>query len=183
MPEVPNTHVLCRPATENDIPDLVALCARWQRSQVDTTQNGFLQLKYGHETFKTLVAENSIIIAEEDRKATGYYLVNPNDDDPAVEIHRNKVAELKSHGMLPEKSRIALGSQALLDHSLQGRGVRQMLLSNLVKHLTGRYEYLFATIPRENTRAFKAHLGDGWKIIDEDEKMFYVYWLMPIGIW
>jgi GNAT superfamily N-acetyltransferase len=171
--------VICRPARVEDIPALAELCARWQRDQVETTQNGFLQLRYGAETFGNLLAEDSVIVAEEDGLVAGYYLVNPRSSDPAVSLHRNKVEQLLRDGLIPTGARVALGSQALLDSSLQGRGIRQMLLAHLVKHLTGRYDLLFATIPKDNTRAFRAHTGDGWQIIDEDERMHYVFWPMP----
>lgn len=171
--------VVCRPARAEDIPSLVELCARWQRDQVETTQNGFLQLRYGAETFGNLVAENSVIVAEENGLVAGYYLVNSRSNDPAVSLHRYKVEQLLRDGLLPSSAKVALGSQALLDSSLQGRGIRQMLLARLVDHLTGRYDFLFATIPKDNTRAFHAHTGDGWQIIDVDERMHYVYWPMP----
>ncbi len=168
--------VICRLAQSGDIHSLAALCARWQRDQVETTSNGFLQLCYGEETFNSLVSDGSVMVAEEDGQVAGYYLVNSRQDDPAVALHLNKVETLKRNGRIPTEATVALGSQALLDITLQGRGIRQRLLKQLVEHLTGRYDLLFATIPKENTRAFRAHTGDGWKIIDEDEKMHSVYW-------
>jgi len=81
--------VIRRPARVEDIPALVALCARWQCDQVETTQNGFLQLRYGAKTFGNLLAEDSVIVAEEVGLVAGYYLVNPRSSDPAVSLHRN----------------------------------------------------------------------------------------------
>src|SRR5258708_36211009 len=135
--------VVCRPARVEDIPSLVELCARWQRDQVETTHNGFLQLKYGVETFGNLLAENSVIVAEEYGTVAGYYLVNPRSNDLAVSLHRNKVEQLRRDGMIPNGARGALGSQALLDSTLQGRGIRQMLLVRLFDHLAVLFDVLF----------------------------------------
>lgn len=181
MPEIASLSVACRIAEIRDVPSLVFLCARWQRDQVPNTQGGFLQLKYDSNTFLNLVADSSVIVAEANGTVAGYYLVNSRSDDPAVSLHRNKVEELKREERIPPEAKIALGSQALLDSPLQGKGIRKMLLIRLVEHLKGRYDYLFGTILRENTRAFRAHTGDGWQIIDVDERMHYVLWPMPKG--
>jgi hypothetical protein len=173
--------VTCRVARSTDVLPLVELCARWQRDQVQTTSNGFLQLRYGPDTFENLVAASAVIVAEEEGSVGGYYLVNPRSTDPAVSLHYSKVQNLLAKNRFPAGSRIALGSQALLDGHFQGRGVRQLLLRLLVEHLTGRYDYLFATIPKENTRAYAAHTSDGWRVVDEDDFMYSVYWRMPVG--
>ena len=48
------------------------------------------------------------------------------------------------------------------------------MLKKLVDNMKGKYDFLFATIAKDNPRAFKAHTRDGWTVVDEDKELFYV---------
>ena len=52
------------------------------------------------------------------------------------------------------------------------------MLKQLHENMIGKYDYLFATIAKDNPRAFTAHTRDGWRVIGEEETLFYVVFVV-----
>jgi hypothetical protein len=48
------------------------------------------------------------------------------------------------------------------------------MLALLVANLKTKYDYMFSSIQKLNTRANTAHLRDNWEVVGEDESRVYV---------
>ena len=81
---------------------------------------------------------------------------------------------MKQSGKIEQKKTVCVGAQAIVDVEFMGTGIRQLMLYKLIENMKGKFDYLFATIAKDNHRAFKAHTRDGWQILGEDDSLFYV---------
>lgn len=167
--------VTVRNATQNDIPNLMLLNQKWQKSVLgENIKDGFVGAAFSKETFAELIHRKQITVTDFDNKVIGYYLLNNFSKDGIIGRHEDFVTMLKQKDKISKSSNICVGAQAVVDTEFMGSGIRPLMLDTLVENMKGKYEYLFATIAKDNPRAFKAHTRDGWTVVDEEESMFYV---------
>jgi hypothetical protein len=161
-------------ATATEIPGLTDINNRWQKEMLgnDITR-GFLSASFSYDIFKLLVESNEVVVAILDDKVVGYYLVNSISSDGVLFKHSHIVDALKLKAIIPYVN-VGLGSQALVEKDFQGSKIRKLMLNELVKLMKDKYQYLFSTISKQNTRAFSAHTKDGWTVVDEDEDTHHV---------
>ncbi len=81
-----------------------------------------------------------------------------------------------------DRSRVGCGAQCVVDIPYQGTGLRRLLLFHLLLHLSDRFEALFSKIAKDNLRAMKGHLSDGWIQIDEDNQEAFVFIDVHVGL-
>ena len=48
------------------------------------------------------------------------------------------------------------------------------MLDALVNISKGKYDWFFATVSKENKKAIKADINDGWKIVGETQYLYYL---------
>jgi len=104
----------------------------------------------------------------------GYYMVNNFSTNGVLAYHKTEVEKLKQSEVIDKNARVGVGTQAVLDKSVQGKGFRGQLLAALIEHVKHKYEFLFSSISKENPRAFRAHTDDGWYVVDENETVKFV---------
>ncbi|MDO7886652.1 hypothetical protein [Hymenobacter cheonanensis] len=120
-----------------------------------------------------------VVVAMAADEVVGYYLLNTVSTDGVLATHHQAVETLRQQGQLAPTDRVGTGAQACIDLPYQGTGLRQRLLQQLLKQVAGRFDYLFATIAKENTKAFRAHTGDGWQVRGENNQLYYV--VLPVS--
>jgi hypothetical protein len=166
--------VIVRNANEKDIYNLLFLNRKWQKVSLKSIKDGYIGAEFSESTFNKLIQMNQVSCAYLNDQIIGYYLLNNVSKDGIIGRHEDIVTKLKNNGKLPEQLKICVGAQAVVDTHFMGSGIRVLMLEDLNRNMKGKYEYLFATIAKDNPRAFSAHTRDGWVVIDEDESQFFV---------
>jgi len=170
-----NLDVIIENALVSDIEQLVLLNSKWQKATLgENTRNGYLGALFSAETFLELVQRKQVVVARSDSNIIGYYLLNNFSKDGIIGRHEDIVARLKGERIIDRALKICVGAQAIVDAAYMGTGIRKLMLDKLVANMKGRYDYLFATIAKDNLRAYTAHTRDGWKVIGEEEQNYYV---------
>lgn len=175
----PSLSPTVRVGLATDVPALVRLNQRWQRSQVATTQNGFLGAAFSPAIFAALAEIRQLVVAARGEEIVVYYLLNTVSTDGILATHQQAVAELRQQQQLTPTDLVGIGAQACIDQAYQGTGLRVVMLRQLLAQVTSRYDYLFATISKENSKAFRAHTRDGWQVRGENELVYYV--VLPVA--
>lgn len=164
-----------RNANQNDIPDLMRLNQKWQKAVLgENIKNGFVGAAFSKETFAELIRRSQIVIAEFENEIIAYYLLNDFSKDGVIGKHEDFVRLLKEEDKIIKSKKVCVGAQAVVDSRFMGSGIRVLMLDRLVNNVKGQYDLLFATIAKENPRAFKAHTRDGWTVVGEEETLYYV---------
>lgn len=170
--------VLIRPGEAGDEILLHELNRKWLKEAVrNDLSRGFLTSLYSPEEFRQIIDAKEIVVAEINcqDKLLGWYLVNNSVHNEVYEKNINKIQELKKNLFIHFNAKVAIGAQALVEGRFQGKGVRQSMLQLLNKSFIGKYDYMFSSIKKDNTRANKAHLLDNWQLIgNEDKERVYV---------
>ena len=172
--EYAEVNSVIRLAEPKDIDGLVAINAKWQRETLSTTKNGFLSGRFSEATFTNIITNEDIIVLDVENLICGYYLINNDPSDSQLQALRDKIHELKQKGLIPKNAATGVATQVLIDEAYQGKGFRKILLTQLIKTIGNRYHYLFSTISKENNKSQKANNKDGWELVAENEKVFFV---------
>ena len=163
-----------RNANLHDIEGLLALNKKWQRADLKDTRDGYVGAKFSNLTFKELIEKRQVSCALWGNELIGYYLLNNVSKDGIIGTHHEIVDMLKDTGKIDRELNICVGAQAVVDTYYMGSGIRQLMLDNLKQNMSDRYHCLFATIAKDNPRAFTAHTRDGWIVVGSDNNVYHV---------
>lgn len=164
-----------RDANQDDIPDLMKINHKWQKEVLgENTKNGFVGAAFSKGTFSELIRRRQVVIVRFGTAIIGYYLLNNFSKDGIIGKHEGFVNMLKKEGKIFRSEKVCVGAQAVVDSGFMGSGIRTLMLNKLVSNMKEKYSLLFATIAKDNPRAFKAHTRDGWDIVGEEEALYYV---------
>lgn len=167
--------VVIENAVDTDARQLMQLNSKWQKATLgENISDGYVGALFSADTFLELIQRKQVVVARTDNNIIGYYLLNDFSKDGIIGRHEDMVAQLKSEEVIDHASRICVGAQAIVDRAYMGSGIRKLMLDKLVANMKHSYDYLFATIAKDNTRAYTAHTRDGWKVIGEEEQNYYV---------
>lgn len=170
-----------RSATKNDLVYLVQLNQKFQKSILgNKIQDGYVGAAFSTETFLELINRNQIVVTQFQQRLVGYYLLNNFSKDGVIGKHEDIVNELKSKQKIAKELSICVGAQAIVDNEFMGSGIRPLMLQRLAQNVQGKFDYLFATIAKDNPRAFKAHTRDGWEVVDEDNILYFVVYKLKM---
>ena len=158
----------------SDIPELITLNSSWQPDMIKDKRKGVLGCRFTHDEFIQLIDLDQVAVALADGQVVGYYLLNTVAIKEAHAMHAPKIAELKAKAIIRPDANIGLAAQVCINTAYNGQGIRKKLLQKLLDQLTGRYDYFFGSIVKENLKGYTAHTNDGWKVIDEDDSVWYV---------
>jgi ribosomal protein S18 acetylase RimI-like enzyme len=138
-------------------------------------QNGFLGKLYSREELWLIVADKQIIIATDEGKIAGYYLVGRKDDPDASAYKRNKALQLCDESGAPF-STLAYPTQVCIDEAYRGKGLFGKMLSALMTSVKEKYSSVLCSIAENNPASIKAHLDNGWQLINTFEsRKFFIY--------
>jgi hypothetical protein len=170
-----NTTINVRVAEIKDINQLVNLNKSWVKTALENNlKNGFLTSLYTEQEFEKIISEKEIVVAVDANKIIGWYLINNQIENEVQNKNNSAVEKLKTQKTIPHNSRVGLGAQALVIKEHQGQGIRENMLELLVLNLKNKYDFMFSSIQKLNTRANIAHLKDNWELVGEDENRVYV---------
>lgn len=170
-----NLEVFIENAVVTDIEQLVLLNSKWQKTTLgNNIRDGYVGALFSAETFLELIQRKQVVVARSGEQIIGYYLLNNYSKDGIIGRHEDMVARLKDKRIIDPALRICVGAQTIVDTAYMGSGIRKLMLDKLVANMKDSYDYLFATIAKDNTRAYTAHTRDGWKVIGEEEQNYYV---------
>ena len=174
----PPPQLIIRAGHMEDLAQLQQLNAYWQRERVSSPARGFIRGVVAAAEWDALLTGGQVAVAAAGTEVAGYYLVNPVTKAGITAIQRARLpAVWQAHG-LPGGARVGVGAQACLLPAYQGQGLLTRLLQQLLQQVACTYDYLFATISKDNAAGRRAHTKDGWQFVDEDDSRHYV--LLPV---
>jgi len=157
----------------DDIKQIMQLNSKYFLSNTtdDQIQNGYLGKKYSIEELQQIVADKEIIICTTNNKVIGYYLLGRKDDEDASVYQINKELSL-----VDPFSNIAYPTQVCIDEAYRNHGLFGKMLYVLVNSVKDKYTSLFCSISENNIVSIKAHIKNGWQLINTFEtRKFFIY--------
>jgi hypothetical protein len=159
-----------RSAKPDDSESILALNIKWSKAFFDGfKEKGFLKNPFTFEQILKLIESKEIVVAENNSKVIGYYLINSIFENDVIKERREIIDKLVSKNELPSGRYVYL-TQAAIELEYMGKGVAKNLLKELKQLVSERFDFLIGNIDKENHNAREAHLRSGWKIIFEIEK-------------
>jgi len=67
-----------------------------------------------------------------------------------------------------------LRNLGLIDKEHQGNGLSRPMLKILCEQVQSKYGYLYSSISKQNSKAYKVHTKEGWFVVDENDNFHYV---------
>lgn len=173
------TTISVRQAELSDLENLMALNKKWQKHLLQDYSRGFLSSNFSVETFECAIANSDIVVCDTGQFLAGYYLTYNTASRDILKSYESILGDLFHKNIINSFHKIGLGAQAVVDRDFQGKGLRETMLTELLKLVNNKYDFLLSKIARLNTRAWNGHNKDGWKLVGEDHQFFYV--ILQIG--
>ncbi len=169
------SNILTRLANHEDLDDLLSLNLKWQKSALENQlQNGFLSLAFDEKMLKNIIQSKEMIVAvDRQDNVVGYSCVN-HYSDIIPKYSGKKVTKLKQERKIDPSLNVALGGQILLELGYRGDKNRILLFDALIQSIKSKYNLLFSSVAKENKAVLMINLQDGWEIVDEDDKHYYL---------
>lgn len=163
-------------AKSEDISSLVELNAKWQVHNLkdDLKIDGFLSAQFTANDFEILIFNGEVVVTSYNDKVVGYYLLNNFCETKKYYEAKKIILTLIEKNKIPISARIGLGAQALIDKEHQGKGLSRPMLKLLCEKVNSKYDFLYSSISKENTKAFLVHSKEGWFLVDENDNSHYV---------
>lgn len=133
-------------------------------------QNGFIRIEYDRDDLLRIIANKEIVIATNEEKVIGYYLIGRTSQSKRLNYQREKVNELFNQS----ESKVGYGAQTIIEREYRGQNLLSSMLPKLVELLNNKYYVLFSSVTKTNDNALKAHSKSGYKLIDEDDTKYYI---------
>jgi RimJ/RimL family protein N-acetyltransferase len=144
-------------------------------------RTGYLGKKYSQWELERIILDKEIIIAMDKNKIAGYYLIGRKDDAGTAPYERNKAIELLINGeVTPDK--IAWPCMVCIDDAYRGRGLFGAMLQALMQAVQEKYVYVLCSIAEQNIVSIKAHLKNGWELINTFEERQYLLYNVPVNL-
>ena len=162
--------------TYDHIDQILVLNSKYLITHLNDTQkkSGFVRIEYTEEEIKKIIEHQEIVVAIDNNKVVGYYLVGRKSDSVALDYQKNKAINLfGSHTIQFDK--IGYGCQVCIDYTHRNNGLSKNMLLKLVEILDNKYEYLLSIISKENTISLQNSTAIGWTALDSSENPKYYY--------
>jgi len=134
-------------------------------------QNGFLRIEYDQKDLQLIIANEEIIIATNEDKVIGYYLIGRKSGKVALDSQKNIATRLLETYNIPFEQ-IGYGAQRCVNENYRGNGISYQMLSKLCQVVKFKYPILLGFVSIENVVSLKTNLHDGWK---QYESNFYIF--------
>lgn len=162
------------PTIEN-IPQIRNLNQKFLITHLTDTekQGGFIRIEYTENELKRIIEAKEIVIAKEENKIVGYYLIGRKSDSVVLTYQHNKAINLANEqALLTEK--IGYGCQVCIETNYRNNGLFAKMLIDLTKLVKQKYTYLLCSVSDDNVISMNAHRNNGWKIIESAEPTKYL---------
>jgi L-amino acid N-acyltransferase YncA len=170
------TPYLFRLATSKDTLALVELNYKWQADKISNAQksDGFLSAQFNATDFETLIKNEEVIVTLHNDKVIGYYLLNNFCETKKYHEAKQIVISLIAKNKIPNSCKVGIGAQALIDKEHQGKGLSRPMLKLLCEQVQSKYDYLYSSISKQNSKAYQVHTKEGWFVVEENDNSHYV---------
>lgn len=137
-------------------------------------KDGFVRVIYDTGNFKSIINDNAIVVVKEQDKIVGYYLLGHSTKSSSLQYQFEALNEYEIEGIKLNKLKVACGAQAILEKEFRGKGLTERMLEKLIEQVSSKYNYLFSSITKHNSNAYKVHKKSGYLIVGEDETKYFV---------
>ena len=161
----------------SDIQEIMHLNNKYLTHNLTDAQqrSGFLGKKYSHAELERIIGNKEIVIASDQGKIAGLYLIGHKDDEGTAPYDRNKAIELLITEEVP-RSKIAWPCMVCIDEAYRGHGLFGKMLRVLMEGVKEKYIYVLCSISEKNIASIKAHLNNGWQLINTfEERQYFMY--------
>jgi hypothetical protein len=161
----------------SDIKEIMHLNNKYLTQHLTDAQqrNGFLGRNYSHAELERIITNKGIVIASDQGTIAGYYLIGHKDDEGTAPYDRNKAVELLITDEVP-LHKIAWPCMVCIDEAYRGHGLFGNMLRALMQGVKEKYVYVLCSISERNIASIKAHLNNGWQLINTFEsRQYFMY--------
>ncbi len=138
-------------------------------------EKGFIRIAYSKEDIEQIILQKEIVIARDNEKVIGYYLIGKSSNNPALEYQKIKAEALAEKKQIPF-NKIGYGCQVCIEEPYRSNGVSKLMIAELQKIIASKYDYLLSTISSNNKASLQNSTKIGWQPIGENESpMFYLF--------
>lgn len=157
-----------RLAVPSDLKGIVALNEKFHeyyRSRQLT--HGFLTNKLSHSDVNSLVENSAAIVLAHGDSIKGYYVTSDVLPYLVVDQRKNIVDHLIHCGNMPHGT-YAYFTQAAVDDAYMNKGYGKQMLTELIRAVNGKFDYLIGWVSTQNSHAKNAHERSGWRLFHEN---------------
>jgi hypothetical protein len=159
-----------------DIDKLVNLHNRHLLSNLTNEQikEGFIRVTYDSDNFESIINDNAIVVVKDLYEIVGYYLLGHSSKSASLKYQFEALNIYAIDGIKLSELKVACGAQAILEKEFRGKDLTEKMLQKLIEQVSSKYNYLFSSITKYNSNAYKAHKKSGYVIVGEDENKYFV---------
>lgn len=136
-------------------------------------QGGFIRIEYSESELKKIIEAKEIVVAKDENKIVGYYLIGRKSDSVALTYQHNKAKEITWESPIIT-DKIGYGCQVCIETNYRNSGLFTSMLIELTKNVKNKYAYLLCSVSDDNVISMNAHRNNGWKIIESAEPTKYL---------
>ena len=138
-------------------------------------QGGYIRIEYANNELKKIIEAKEIVVAKDENKIIGYYMIGRKSDSVALTYQHNKAITFANDNMLASTS-IGFGCQVCIDKNYRNNGLFSMMLKNLITIIKNKYSFLLCSVSDDNAVSYNSHINNGWKLIDSiDTTKYFIY--------
>lgn len=166
-----------RLAESKDIQHLLNLNKVWQIEKLSEFEklHGYLSVGYDSNDFEVFISNKEVVVISFKNEIVGYYLLNNYRYTKKREEGLNVIKEMKTLGIIKENVRVGIGAQVVVSREHQGKGLSRKLLEGLCNAVNQKYDLLYSSLSKNNSKGYTVHTNEGWEILFESDNSFYVF--------
>ena len=154
-------------------------------SPAEIEKEGFVSWYYSFDLLKKIHFYSPSIIAKKEDKVIGYALTCTKESaavHPELAILLKELEQINYKNKKLTEHNFYLMGQICVDKNYRGLGIVQALYNYHKKNYAHKYDFIFTTISTKNQRSIKAHLKQGFTIIQTIQDHFGE-WVAVIWDW
>lgn len=136
-------------------------------------QGGFIRIEYSESELKRIIEAKEIVVAKDENRVVGYYLIGRKSDSEALKYQHDKAREISWENTITT-DKIGYGCQVCIEVNHRNNGLFSKMLIVLINLVKNRYSYLLGSISDDNVVSYNSHINNGWKLIDSMNKTKYL---------
>ena len=135
-------------------------------------KDGFIRIEYSMDDLHKIIDNREIVVATEQNKLIGYYLIGRQSGAAALHYQRikaNNLTKIPFH-------KIGYGCQVCIEREYRKNGLFKAMLDKLTLANRDKYSHLLCSVSESNIASFKTHIFNDWRLLDiKDTMQFLIY--------
>ena len=136
-------------------------------------QGGFIRIEYTESELKKIIEAKEIVVAKDENRVVGYYLIGRKSDSVALTYQHNKAREITWEKPITT-DKIGYGCQVCIETNYRNNGLFADMLIDLTNLVKNKYSYLLCSVSDDNLVSYNSHINNGWILIDSMNKTKYL---------